>query len=143
MPDIRHDLLVRAPLASVWRALVTPAGLDAWWTLRSAGEPVLGADYELDFGPGYVWRGSVQRCEPERALEWEIRDAHEDWEGTRVGFELEESEGRTQVRFHHAGWKQAGAHYRGSCYCWAMYLRVMKRHVEHGEWVDYGERLEV
>ncbi len=34
-------------------------------------------------------------------------------------------------------------HYRISCYCWAMYLRILKRYLEHGETVQYARRLDV
>jgi hypothetical protein len=47
------------------------------------------------------------------------------------------------VRFHHTGWPQSNDHYRISCYCWAMYLRLLKRNVERGEVVPFGQRLEV
>ncbi len=49
----------------------------------------------------------------------------------------------TQVRFYHRGWPVETEHYRISCYCWAMYLRVMKRYLEHGEIVPYERRLDV
>jgi len=29
-----------------------------------------------------------------------------------------------------------------SCYCWAMYLRIMRRYLEHGESVPYERRLD-
>ena len=32
---------------------------------------------------------------------------------------------------------------RTSCYCWVMYLRILKRYVEHGEMVPYERRLDV
>jgi hypothetical protein len=35
------------------------------------------------------------------------------------------------------------AHYRTSSFCWAMYLRLLKRYVEHGEVVPYEKRLDV
>jgi hypothetical protein len=71
-----------------------------------------------------------------------LTEADEDWQGTRVGFLLDENDGGTQVRFHHTGWPAANEHYRVSCYCWAMYLRLLKRYVEHGEVVDYDVRLD-
>jgi len=49
----------------------------------------------------------------------------------------------TQVHFHHTGWPDADDHYRVSCYCWAMYLRLLKRYLEHDEVVPYEDRLDV
>lgn len=142
MNDIRQDFPIRASRGEVFRAMTTPAGLDAWWTRSSQGEAKAGAEYALDFGPSYQWRARVTRCEADRALEWEMTHATDDWLGTRVGFELGDAEdGATVVRFHHTGWPDPGEHYRVSCHCWALYLRILRRHVEQGEFVRYEDRL--
>ena len=143
MPDILHDFPIKAPARRVFRAVSAPADLDEWWTLRSAGEPRLGAAYELGFGPGYDWRAKVTRCTPDAAFELELTQADAEWMGTRVGFRLESTGDLTRVRFHHAGWPEETGHYRVSCYCWAMYLRVLRRYLEHGERVPYERRLDV
>jgi hypothetical protein len=83
----------------------------------------------------------VTRCVPGEAFEIEIVRAGEDWTGTRVGSQL--AEGATRVRFHHVGWPKLNEHYHVSCSCWAMYLRVLKRYLEHGERVPYEKRLDV
>lgn len=141
--DILHDFPIKAFASRVFRAVSTPAGLDQWWTARSVGEPLLGAQYELWFGPGHDWRGTVTRCTPDVEFELELSRADKEWVGTKVGFHLDARGGATQVRFHHLGWPAATEHYRGSCYCWAMYLRVLRRHLEHGESVPYEQRLDV
>lgn len=143
MPDILQDFPIRAPRARVFRAVSEPAGLDAWWTKTSAGESTEGAEYALGFGPGYDWRARVSRAVPDSEFELTMTDSDADWNGTRVGFRLEENDGVTQVRFHHTGWPQSNEHYRISCHCWAMYLRVLRRHLEHDEFVPYEQRLDV
>ncbi|MEK6300855.1 MAG: SRPBCC domain-containing protein [Acidobacteriota bacterium] len=140
MADISHDFPINASPNKVFQAISTPAGLDTWWTKRSHGEPTEGSEYELWFGPEYDWRAVVSRCVPDTEFELELTSAHDDWRGTRVGFLLEEKDGMTQVRFHHSGWPEANDHYRGSCYCWAMYLRLLRRYVETGETVPYEDR---
>jgi hypothetical protein len=73
-----------------------------------------------------------------------MTEAHPDWMGTRIGCELiAEGPELTRVRFYHAGWPQANAHWRVSCFCWAMYLRILRRHLEYGEEVEYERRLDV
>lgn len=69
--------------------------------------------------------------------------ADADWTGTRVGFRLESRPPGTWVRFWHTGWQDANEHYRISCHCWAMYLRILRRYLDHGESVPYERRLEV
>jgi uncharacterized protein YndB with AHSA1/START domain len=44
MADIVHDFPIRATPKRVFDAVSTPVGLDAWWTLRSTGEPSEGTE---------------------------------------------------------------------------------------------------
>jgi uncharacterized protein YndB with AHSA1/START domain len=143
MPDIVHDFPIAAPIERVFDVLCSPEGLDAWWTKESEGTPGPGNEYRFFFSPEYDWAGVMRRYERPTLVEWQLTRADADWTGTRVGFGLASQGSSTQVQFYHAGWPAANAHYRTSCYCWAMYLRILKRHLEHGETVDYEARLEV
>ena len=143
MPDILHRLPIRVPAARVFDALVTPAGLNEWWTLAADGVAEPGATYRFDFGPGYQWTGLVAAIDAPRWIEWEMTGADDDWTGTRVGARLTEREDRTTLDFYHAGWRHANEHYRTTSCCWAQYLRVLRRFLEHGERVPYDVRLDV
>ena len=68
--------------------------------------------------------------------------ASNDWRGTRIGFELVDTGGLTEVKFHHRGWPDENEHFRVSTFCWAMYLRLLRRYVENGEVVPYEQRLD-
>ena len=142
MADILHDLPIKASPDDVFRAVSAPDGLDQWWTKRSAGQPRMGAEYELWFGPEYDWRAQVTRCAPGAEFELQLTSAMPDWVGTRVGFALEAADGGTLVRFHHTGWAEPSEHFRISSYCWAMYLRILTRYLERGEEVPYDRRLD-
>ena len=143
MPDILHDFWIAAPPERVFAGVSTPAGLDAWWTEQSAGTPAEGEQYELKFGPDFDWRATVSRCTPDKVFELELTHADADWTGTRVGMELSPAGNGTQVRFYHTGWPTLNEHCRISSFCWAMYLRILKRHLEFGENVPYAQRLDV
>lgn len=143
MADIFQDFLIKAPVERVFEAISTPQGLDHWWTKRSAGEPKLGANYELGFGPKYEWRARVTACVPNSAFELQITRADTDWTGTVVGFRLKGAGASTNAQFYHTGWPSQNEHWRVSCYCWPMYLRILRRYVEHGEVVPYEKRLDV
>ncbi|HKQ80369.1 MAG TPA: SRPBCC domain-containing protein [Blastocatellia bacterium] len=140
MADIFHQFTIKATGQQVFQAVATPTGLDAWWTLSSSGQPAEGATWRLWFGPEYDWRATVTRCAPGSEFELELTDAMEDWVNTRVGFSLTEKEGVTTVRFYHIGWSEPSQHYCISSYCWAMYLRLLKRYVERGEITPYEAR---
>jgi uncharacterized protein YndB with AHSA1/START domain len=144
MADILQEFAIKAPRERVFEAMATPMGLDRWWTKSATGEAKQNAEYGLSFGPGHEWRGKVTRYAPGSAFELQITHADPDWMGTRVGFHLDpQSDGETRVRFFHTGWPEDNAHWRISCYCWAMYLRLLRRYLEHGEIVPYEKRLDV
>lgn len=137
MADILYEFPVAASAARVFAALSTAEGLDAWWTLAA----VVGDGYELGFGAGYEWRAEVVERKEGVAFVLRMTVADDDWRGTLVGFRLEEREGVTWVGFSHTGWPEANRHYRVSAFCWAMYLRLLKRYCETGEVMGYAGRL--
>ncbi len=141
MPDILHRFQVNAPPSRVFAMFAEPRLLSEWWTRGAEGVPDTGETYQLDFGPGYRWQGLLAACEPDRWIEWEIVEADADWTGTRVGARFTARDGdRTVVDFYNSGWRHANDHFRTSSCCWANYLRVLRRFVEHGERVPYDER---
>ncbi len=144
MADLFYDLTIRARREHVFELVSTPAGLNAWWTLDCAGLPAAGQRYTFDFGPGYRWQGEVVACETPRLVEWVFKDADPDWLGTclRIALFIGDHEGYTTVRFAHTGWPSRNAHCRVSSYCWAMYLRQLKRVAEHHRPVPYEQRLD-
>ena len=143
VPDILQDFPINVAPARVFEAISAPVSLDRWWTKTCTGRPAVGVEYGLGFGPGYQWRAVVTKCDPPVAFELTLDQADRDWTGTRVGFELQPTPTGTQVRFYHRGWPTANEHYRISCHCWALYLRLLRRHLEQGEAVPYERRLDV
>jgi uncharacterized protein YndB with AHSA1/START domain len=143
MADIFHNFPIDAPPDKVFEAISRSEGLDTWWTKGSDVNPVAGGIYTLDFGPGYIWKAVVTEYVKGKAFELKMTEADADWLGTKIGFILIIDQGKTEVNFYHSGWPQKNEHYKISSYCWAMYLRILKRHVEYGEWVPYEKRLQV
>jgi uncharacterized protein YndB with AHSA1/START domain len=143
MADILQDFPILVPPNRVFEGVTQPSLLDQWWTLRSSGQPTIGATYELDFGPNYLWRAVVTRSRPGAAFELRMTHADRDWMDTVVGFDFSPSGSGTQTRFYHRSWPEANEHSRTSCHCWGLYLRLLHRHLEFGETVPYGRRLAV
>jgi uncharacterized protein YndB with AHSA1/START domain len=143
MADIYHDFPIKASPQQVYAAISTPQGLNAWWTKRSAGGATVGAEWELWFGATFDWQARVTRATAPAEFELQMTTADPDWVGTRVGFHLQPAGDGSQVKFYHTGWPTPNEHWRISCYCWAMYLRILRRYLEHGETVPYEQRLDV
>ncbi len=143
MADIFHNFSIEAPAEKVFEAISLSEGLDKWWTKASAVNPLRGGMYTLDFGPEYIWNAIVTEYVKDKVFELKMTEADADWLGTKIGFILIAHKNKTTVNFYHTGWPQKNEHYKISSYCWAMYLRILKRHLEYGEWVPYEKRLQV
>jgi uncharacterized protein YndB with AHSA1/START domain len=140
MPEILHTLSIRSSRQKVFEAVSTSKGLDAWWTKSSTGKSELGARFALGFGPGYEWEALVTKYEPGTVFELQMIKADPDWLNTKVGFMLKSENEITQLHFYHSGWQQLSEHFKASSYCWACYLRVLRRFLEYGEQVAYEKR---
>jgi uncharacterized protein YndB with AHSA1/START domain len=143
MADIYHNFPINTLADKVFEAISHSEGLDKWWTKSSAVNPVKNGIYSLDFGPGYLWKAEVTEYKKDKLFELKMTEADADWLGTKIGFGLVIHQGITEVSFYHTGWPQKNEHYKISSYCWAMYLRILKRYLEYGELVPYEKRLQV
>ena len=141
MHDILHDFQIEAKPVEIFRAISTSKGLNSWWTLNSSGIPEEGELYNLDFGPDYQWTARVVKVDNPNILEWKMEKSDDDWKDTIVGFEIIGNGTHSHVKFYHKSWAESNDHFRRSNYCWASYLRLLKRYIEHGEFVPYEHRL--
>jgi uncharacterized protein YndB with AHSA1/START domain len=137
---IAHDFSVRAPRETVYAAVSTARGLDAWWTQSCSGEPKPGAMYQLGFGGSYAWGAEVVELVAGSRFALKITDAAPDWLDTVVRFELKDENGGTAVQFEHIGWAIQSPHYRRSSFCWAAYLRLLRIYCETGASCPYEQR---
>ncbi len=140
MADIYHSLFIKAPINEVFYAISTPDGLDLWWSDQSTGTPGKGELYSLNFTENYQWEARVEEWENDALVTYRMTEADEDWLDTKVTFKINHSGNKIRLDFEHCGWKKANDHFRISSYCWANYLRILKRNLELGEFVPYDER---
>ncbi len=143
MANIFHCFPINAPIDKVFDTISTHNGLDKWWTKTSLGEAAIGERFFLNFEPDDHWTAIVSKNIPEKEFELIIQDANDDWKDSKVGFCLKKKQNLTEVQFYHIDWKEENKHFRISNYCWAMYLRLLKRNLEFGEFVQYADRLNV
>jgi uncharacterized protein YndB with AHSA1/START domain len=76
MPPTEHEQTIEAPLADVWRFIVDPAALSAWFGADAWLEPELGAAVRFRVADGRERRGTVTEVEPGRLLTWRWRELH-------------------------------------------------------------------
>ena len=140
MYDILHDLSIHASPQKIFEAISQAKHLNNWWTNECEGETVLDATYRLYFTPEYDWKAKVSICEAPIRFELQMTASDADWDPTRFGFEIQEKVNSTLVSFYHTNWQSTNHHYRRTSYSWAILLHGLKRYVEKGEVVPFGER---
>jgi uncharacterized protein YndB with AHSA1/START domain len=132
MTEIRHMLLVDAPVEIVYRAVTEQKGLAGWWTVQALAEPKVDTVADFKFGDRYRTAMRVAVLDPPRRVEWECVAGDEEWVGTRVVFGLEPKGDQTLVRFLHGGWRQATDFFASCNYNWGYYLTSLKSYCETG-----------
>lgn len=140
MFDIYHNFIVKSTPQKVFDTFCNPLGLDSWWTLRSAGKPVLGNVYTFYFGPEHDWRAEVIHVIPGMELTWKMKTAMNDWIPTTVGFKLTPLDNYTSVAFFHKGWQEANEHFGITTFCWGQLLAGLKKYVEDGSIIPFEKR---
>ena len=143
MPDIRHRVVVSAPLKSVYEAVATTKGLSEWWTRdRVRGQSSEGSKVEFYFGspePAAVME--VTRLDPEGHVSWSCIEGADEWVGTTLSFQLSHKDDETVVLFTHAGWR-APSEFMAHCSArWAYFLLSLKSLVETGKGTPFPEDL--
>lgn len=140
MANIYHDLWIKASIDQVFEAVSVPKHIDAWWTNQCEGIPKIGSSYSFYFSDQFDWLAEIKDVKKNKHISWTMTKSDKDWDGTSIGFDLTEDDSQVHVQFTHTDWRDINTHFRRTNYCWAMYLRLLKRYVEKGEVIDYDQR---
>ncbi|WP_068783952.1 SRPBCC family protein [Paenibacillus phocaensis] len=97
LPDIRHTILLDAPISRVWEAVATSEGIAAWF-MPNTFQPVEGFEFVLHAGPFGDSPCKVTVLDPPHRLSFHWG---KDWTLT---FELEEKGDQTEFTLIHSGW---------------------------------------
>lgn len=132
MADIKHLVVIEAPVRTVYRALTAQSGLAAWWTTQTVATPQVGSIAEFTFGDRYHNEMRIVKLEEDRKVEWKCIEGDEEWVGTTLVFSLEPDDGRTILRFSHGEWRAATDFFASCNYHWGFYMRSLKSYCETG-----------
>ena len=138
--NIYHNLLIKASIIEVFDAVSIPEHLNNWWTLKSSGKPEMGATYNLNFTDEYDWYSQVSVCKPVDSFHLKMTKSDKDWDPTTFGFDLEEKDNGTYLKFFHVNWPENNDHLKHSSFCWAMLLNGLKNYLEKGIIIPFEER---
>lgn len=102
MPQIKMAVSIDAAPGKIFPLIATPRGFSAWWAAdvtENNGAVDLGF-----FKRSTVYRLELARSTEPRDAEWRVLSGQE-WSGTRILFEMTQSNAATVLRFTHADWK--------------------------------------
>ena len=143
MPDIRHRVVISAPLKSVYEAVATTEGISEWWTRDGVrGESSERSKVEFYFGspePAAVME--VARLDPAGHVSWNCIEGADEWVGTKLSFDLTSKDDETVVLFTHAEWRDPSEFMAHCSARWAYFLLSLKSLVETGKGTPFPEDL--
>ncbi len=137
---IYNNLVIHAPIERVFEAISEPNHLVNWWPQRCRGYPEMGGAYNFYFTPEYDWYGKVSQIEKPNSFFIKMTQADPDWDPTTFGFELEEENNKTSVRFSHSNWPYCNDHFKKASYCWSLLLKGLKDYLEEGKVIPFENR---
>ena len=143
MPDIRHRVVISAPLGSVYEAVAKTDGISEWWTRDGVrGESSEGSKLRFFFGqpePAAVME--VNRLDPDGHVHWHCVEGADEWVGTKLAFDLTQSGDETVVLFTHADWRDPSEFMAHCSARWAYFILSLKSLVETGKGTPFPDDL--
>jgi uncharacterized protein YndB with AHSA1/START domain len=154
MPNIRHELIIGAPVEKVYNAITSQQGLSAWWTPDTTAKQEVASVSRFPFGPTYFKEMKIIVLDPFKRVEWECIAGAQEWIGTTLSFGLEAGDqsavlnkhpeilGQLQqsssdlvtcMVFQHDGWKEYTPMFAECNYTWGQFLRSLKLLCETGK----------
>ena len=138
MAKIKLLIAIKAPAEKVFSLIANGAGFSQWW---AADVCDIGDEVTLWF----FKRSSCYRLQrvrivapadagtlvaaPAGEVEWRCLNGQE-WEGTRIIFDLAENRGMTLVRFTHADWKSETDYFTSCTTTWGELMFRLKAAAE-------------
>ncbi len=144
MADIRHRVGIAAPQGRAFETLTTTEGLARWWTSRVDGDPSPGGMLRFFFGqpePSAVMK--VVDATPERPVHWTCVEGPDEWVGTNISFDLQQSGDETVVLFRHSDWREPVDFMHHCSTKWAIFLMSMKASLEGDEGTPFPDDIPI
>jgi len=131
MPDLRHQISIKATPQQVYAALTTPTGLAGWWTADAHAEQRIGGKAEFGFNRrGAVYRMIISTLDPGKQVIWSCQGDNPEWAGTTLTWTITADGAESVLRFTHGGWKSASDFFAMCNSTWGELMYRLKDYVE-------------
>ena len=138
VPDLLHQLVIRATREQVYRALTTAEELARWWTRDVVAEPSVGTVAQFAFNRrALTFRMFVQELSACERIRWHCLAGHPEWKDTELVFTLAPHVDGTLLHFAHRGWKSTDGIFAVCNFDWARSLASLKSYLETGRGSPY------
>ena len=85
MPDLEHQIPIKAAPEKVYAALTTEKGLRGWWTADSKVDDRVGGKAEFGFDKrGSVFHMTIDNLQPPQLVVWSCNGDNPEWRGTTL-----------------------------------------------------------
>ncbi|MDP4263367.1 MAG: SRPBCC domain-containing protein [Bacteroidota bacterium] len=133
MADIKHFVVIKAPVNTVYKAITEQEGIAGWWSRDIIAKPEPGFVNEIKFGDRYHNKMKITKLEKDKVVGWECIGGDREWVDTSISFELEEKNGKTELMFTHANWAGQTLFYANCNFHWGGYMKSLKDYAETGK----------
>lgn len=133
MSEIKHDISIEATPETIYQALTTTQGLQAWFTAQVDGSGKVGTDWHLRFTdqPFFSWR--ILTADNPRHVIWECLEGPGNAPGTEVEFSLKPaSKTQTILTISHRGWTKDDPKFTRCVEIWRTLMNHLQRYCEAG-----------
>jgi uncharacterized protein YndB with AHSA1/START domain len=142
MAAIHHQVLINAPVGTVYEAISTADRIGTWWDKQTPTQTDLGLVLEHNPGPEHgVVKLRVVALVPNKRVEWECISTHPKsspasaWTGTHFIFEMVERDNgakpnqvrATSLDFYQTGYDERSEFFGSNNSAWAEVLQNLKQ----------------
>lgn len=106
MNTIHHEVWINAAKETVFEAVTSREGLNAWWGKALNAEPKIDYVVEFDHGLGDIFKMRIAELPPNEHLTWrcisdygDSRDPASEWLGHQLVFHLQFAEGQPELEW--------------------------------------------
>jgi uncharacterized protein YndB with AHSA1/START domain len=135
-----HEVVVDAPIESVWKAITDAEELTRWFVEEATVEPGVGGTIAVSWGGAEKGKSRIEVWEPNHKLRlalmpFKVGTAAEDPQTPIINeYTLERRDGKTVLRLVHSGIPDSpdwDGFYDGTNSGWHSFFRLLRHYLEH------------